>query len=125
MTWAMPNHVPAATSEPGRVRQRSVAAINDVNAGVPSRTAKTEAKDKYQFKSEQVTPIRMVSSQKISSAAPAKDLSGRETDFATSTAPTTPTVARSMVAARREFSANSELNRAFEEKDCGSIRSLP
>src|SRR6476646_1781650 len=90
ITWAMPNDVPAATKEPERVRQRSIAAINDVNAGVPSRTAKTEAKDKYQFKSEQVTPIRMVSSQKIRRAAPGEGSSGRETDLATSTAPTTP-----------------------------------
>src|SRR6185369_5250886 len=102
-------------SEPGRVRQRSMAAINEGNAGVPSRTAKTAARDKYQFNREQVMPIRMVSSQKISRAAPGEGSSGRETDFATSTAPTTPMVAASMVAARSEFSANSELKRAFGE----------
>src|SRR5580700_9435348 len=53
--WANPNHVPAAKSDPGRVRQRSTVAAMALNASWPWATTKIEASERNQFSVDQTS----------------------------------------------------------------------
>ncbi len=90
------------------MRQRSVAFTRAPKADSLSLTTKIAASERYQFKSGHATPISIASSQKISSAVPGDGSSGDQAAPAMSMAPTIPTVAASMVAARSPFSNSSE-----------------
>src|SRR5580704_11521528 len=126
MAWAVPNHVAAAAREPGRLWQRSVALARAPNTDALSRTTKSAASERYQFNIGYARPISMIKSQKINSTFPGEGSSGDEAAPAANIAPTTPTAAASMVAARREFNTRSEVRpRVVEVRNVSGLRARP
>src|ERR1700719_2201858 len=104
----MPNQVVAAITGPGWLRHKSATASRASNAVFSWPTTKIAAWERNQFNIHQARAMNSVSIQKISSEVPGAGFVFEEAAPASSIAPSEPTMAANIAAARKQFKTMSE-----------------